>query len=79
MATGTIATIRADKGFGFIKSDQSHLGGNDLFFHNSAVEGTTFDELREGERVSFDEGQDPRDPSRNRATHVRLIENEDGA
>jgi len=78
MATGTITTIRADKGFGFIKTDDRGAGGSDLFFHNSAVDGVAFDDLREGQQVSFEEGQDPRDPSRTRATHVRLVTAEDG-
>lgn len=72
MATGTIKTIRAEKGFGFIKPDQGRMGGGDLFFHHTSVEGVTFDELREGQSVSFEEGKDPRDPSRQRATNVRL-------
>lgn len=74
MATGTIKTIRAEKGFGFIKKEGAQMGGNDLFFHMSAVQGSTFDDLREGQRVSFDEERDPRDPSRQRANNVRLVE-----
>ncbi|MDQ3044817.1 MAG: cold shock domain-containing protein, partial [Chloroflexota bacterium] len=37
MATGTVKTIRDDKGFGFIAPEGS-TGRNDLFFHRSAVE-----------------------------------------
>ncbi|MBX6341673.1 MAG: cold shock domain-containing protein [Thermomicrobiaceae bacterium] len=71
MATGTIKTIRDDKGYGFVEPDGTR--GKDLFFHRSAVEGNAFDMLREGQRVSFDEEPDPRDPSRRRAVHVRPI------
>ena len=71
MAQGTIKTIRDDKGFGFIKPDG---GSQDIFFHSSAVEGGTFDQLREGDRVEFTEGSDPRNPSRSRAEHVRATE-----
>jgi cold shock CspA family protein len=39
----------------------------------SAVEETRFDDLREGQSVSFEEGRDPRDPSRLRASNVRLL------
>ena len=76
MATGTIKTIRDDKGFGFVAPDGSG-GRNDLFFHRSAVENNGFDLLREGQRVSFDEEPDPRDPSRRRAVRVQLVDDED--
>jgi len=71
MAVGTIKTIRADKGFGFIKRRDGGIGAGDLFFHSSAVEGGIFDDLREGQEVSYDEGRDERDPSRQRAVNVR--------
>ncbi len=69
MASGTIASLR-DKGFGFIMPDATP-GRGDLFFHSTAVTGTTFDQLNEGQRVSFDEEPDPRDASRLRAVNVR--------
>jgi CspA family cold shock protein len=71
MAQGTIKSIRDDRGFGFIAPDGEN---QDLFFHSSAVEGRTFDELREGQRVEFTAGTDPRNPGRSRAEHVRLVE-----
>jgi CspA family cold shock protein len=74
MASGTIASLR-DRGFGFIMPDGAS-GRGDLFFHRSAVGETSFDLLREGQRVSFEEAPDPRDPSRRRAVNVRLVEDE---
>lgn len=71
MATGTIKTIR-DRGFGFIRRDGSN-DRQDLFFHQSAVADHGFEQLREGQHVSFDEEADPRDPSRQRAVNVRPI------
>lgn len=65
MAEGTIKR-KTDKGFGFIGTN----GGEDVFFHSSAVEGVTFDELREGQRVEFVEGSGPKGP---RAESVRPI------
>ena len=62
--TGTIRTIRIDKGFGFIKDD----GGKDYFFHQSAIYGEGLDSLREGDSVEFDVGQGPKGP---RAENVR--------
>jgi cold shock protein len=65
MSEGTIKRL-TDKGFGFIDTG----GGKDMFFHNSAVIGTSFEQLREGQKVSFTEGEGPKGP---RAENVRLI------
>jgi CspA family cold shock protein len=62
--TGTIRTLRVDKGFGFIKDD----AGKDYFFHQSAVYGEGLDNLREGDSVEFDVGEGPKGP---RAENVR--------
>ena len=56
--TGTIRTLRVDKGFGFIKDD----GGKDYFFHQSAVYGERLENLREGDSVEFEIGQGPKGP-----------------
>jgi cold shock protein len=64
MMKGTIRTLRVDKGFGFIKGD----GGNEYFFHQSAVYGEGLDALREGDSVEFEVGQGPKGP---RAENVR--------
>ena len=63
MAEGTIKRITT-KGFGFIEDGT----GTDMFFHSSSVEGTSFEELREGERVSYNLGQGPKGP---RAENVK--------
>lgn len=59
MATmnGTIKRI-TDKGFGFIAA----ADGTEYFFHQSACVRTPFDELREGQAVSFTVGQGPKGP-----------------
>jgi CspA family cold shock protein len=62
--TGTIRTIRADKGFGFIKD----AAGQDYFFHQSAIYGEGLDNLREGDTVEFDGVQGPKG---SRAENVR--------
>ena len=65
MAEGTIKRL-TEKGFGFID-----MGGDkDLFFHMSDVEGVSFEELQEGQRVSFNEGRGPKGP---RAENVKLV------
>ena len=65
MAEGNIKRL-TDKGFGFISTES----GKDIFFHQSALAGVSLHELREGQRVSFTEGQGPKGP---RAEDVRLI------
>ena len=65
--SGTVKWFNDDKGFGFIENG----GDKDMFFHSSALEGVRFDELREGQRVSYDVGQGPKGP---RAENVQLVE-----
>jgi CspA family cold shock protein len=66
MATmnGTIKRM-TDKGFGFIAASD----GTEYFFHQSACTGTRFDQLREGQAVTFERGQGPKGP---RAENVRV-------
>ena len=65
MAEGTIKRI-TDKGSGFI-----HVGKEkELFLHSSTVHGASFDELREGQRVSYDEGQGQKGPCAENVTPV---------
>ena len=64
MATGTIRSLRVDKGFGFIKDQK----GQDYFFHQSAIYGEGINDLREGDTVEFEVGQGPKGP---RAENVR--------
>ena len=66
MAEGTIKKL-TDKGFGFIDTGSNQ----DMFFHMSNLEGVHFDDLREGQRVSYVEGQGPKGP---RAENVQLID-----
>lgn len=54
--TGTIKKL-TDKGFGFITAEGLE---KDLFFHSNALVGVTFDELREGDKVSFETEDSPK-------------------
>ena len=65
MAEGTIKKLM-EKGFGFINTG----GSKDLFFHSSALQGVRFEELHEGQKVSFTEGQGPKGPC---AENVKLV------
>jgi cold shock protein len=57
MAEGTIKKL-TDKGFGFIKTE----GDKDLFFHSSALVDVSFDDLKEGQKVSYTEGRGKKGP-----------------
>jgi cold shock protein len=46
-----IVKKKTPKGFGFIKADGND---KDLFFHGNSLVGVTFDELHEGDKVTFD-------------------------
>jgi len=65
MAEGTIKRL-TDKGFGFIDTGSD----KDMFFHSSNLEGVSYEELQEGQRVSYTEGRGPKGP---RAENVKLI------
>lgn len=65
MAAGTVKWFNDDKGFGFITPDG---GGKDLFAHFSAIEGSGFKTLKEGQRVTFVAGQGVKGPQ---ATNIR--------
>jgi len=57
MAEGTIKKL-TDRGFGFIKVS----GDKDLFFHSKSLQGIAFEDLQEGQKVSFTEGRGPKGP-----------------
>ena len=63
MAEGTIKRL-TDKGFGFIDTGT----GQDMFFHSSSLDGVSYEELREGQRVTYTEGRGPKGP---RAENVK--------
>jgi cold shock protein len=67
MATGKVKRLVQERGFGFITADD----GREIFFHRSEVQGTTFEALREGQRVSFDVEKGQKGP---RAVHVQMGE-----
>ena len=66
MNKGTVKWFNAEKGFGFITTDN----GNDVFVHFSAIQGDGFKTLDEGQAVSFDIEQGNRG---DQATNVTRI------
>ncbi|GAA2827685.1 MULTISPECIES: cold-shock protein [Crossiella] len=65
MATGSVKWFNGEKGFGFIAQDE---GGPDVFVHFSAINGTGFKELQEGQKVTFDVTQGPKGPQAENVT-----------
>ncbi len=65
MAEGVIKKL-TDKGFGFINTGKE----KDLFFHSKSLQGVSFDELQEGQKVSYTEGRGPKGPCRERQTDI---------
>jgi len=59
LAEGTVKWFNDQKGYGFIEQDS----GDDIFVHHSAIEGTGFKSISEGDRVSFDVGQGQKGPA----------------
>ena len=57
MPEGTIKKL-TDKGFGFIDTGT----GKDLFFHSKALHGASYDDLYEGQKVTYTEGRGPKGP-----------------
>ena len=57
MATGSIKWFNESKGFGFISQENS---GDDVFVHYSAIQGTGFKTLAEGQQVTFETEQGPK-------------------
>ena len=63
---GTVKWFDSVKGFGFIEGERG-----DIFFHHSSLEETTYENLREGQKVEYSEGQGPKGP---RAESVRVVD-----
>ena len=67
MAQGTVRWFNAEKGFGFITQDD---GGADVFVHYSAVDGSGYRSLDEGQRVEFSVTQGKKGPQAERVTSL---------
>ena len=67
MAQGTVKWFNDQKGYGFITCED---GQKDCFVHHSAIEGSGFKSLQEGELVSFEMEQGAKGPQ---ATNVRKL------
>jgi cold shock protein len=67
VAQGTVKWFNAEKGFGFISTDD---GGGDVFAHFSAIIGDGYRALEENQRVRFTVTQGPKGPQ---ATDIQSL------
>lgn len=66
MAQGTVKWFNSEKGYGFIEQE----GGPDLFVHYSAIQGSGYRSLEDGQAVEFEVVQGPKGPQ---ADQVRKV------
>lgn len=67
MNNGTVKWFNSEKGFGFISNDD---GSDDVFVHFSAIVSDGYKSLAEGQKVTFNTEQDPKDSRKLRAINV---------
>jgi len=66
MEKGTVKWFNDRKGFGFIERE----GDDDVFVHHSAISGSGFKTLAEGDQVTFDVEQGAKGPSAQNVTRI---------
>ena len=69
MNTGTVKWFNAEKGYGFISNDD---GSGDVFVHFSAIQGTGYRTLSEGQKVTYEVEPDPKNSEKLRAVNVNI-------
>jgi CspA family cold shock protein len=65
MPEGKIKKLVADRGFGFLEGERG-----ELFFHHSELQGTSIEELQEGQTLEYEIGEGKKGPC---ATNVRVV------
>lgn len=71
MSTGTVKWFNNGKGYGFIENEE---GGEDIFVHFSSIQIDGFKTLKEGQKVTFDVEDDPKNEDKKRAANVQIVE-----
>ena len=68
--TGKVKWFNAEKGYGFISSEEA---GEDVFVHFSAIQADGYKTLAEGQKVTFETEPDPKNSSKLRAKNVNVV------
>lgn len=71
MTNGTVKWFNNDKGYGFIENEE---GGADVFVHFSSIQIEGFKTLKEGQKVTFEIEDDPKNENKKRAANVTIVE-----
>ena len=67
MNKGTVKWFNATKGYGFITNDET---GEEVFVHFSGIVADGYKTLEDGQKVTFDTEQDPKNSKKLRAVNV---------
>ena len=70
MNQGTVKWFKSDKGYGFITNDETK---EDIFVHFSGIVGEGYKVLEEGQKVTYDTEEDPKDQNKSKAVNVTAI------
>ena len=70
MYNGSVKWFNAEKGYGFISSEEA---GEDVFVHFSAIQAEGYKSLNEGQKVTFETEPDPKNSSKLRAKNVTVV------
>ncbi len=70
MTNGTVKWFSNEKGYGFIDTEE----GDNVFVHFSAIQNDGFKTLKEGQKVTFDIEDDPKNADKKRAANVQVAE-----
>ncbi len=70
MYNGTVKWFNAEKGYGFISSEEA---GEDVFVHFSAIQVDGYKTLTEGQKVTFETEPDPKNSDKLRAKNVNIV------
>ena len=73
MSNGVVRWFNNEKGYGFIANED---GSADVFVHFSSIMIDGFKTLKEGQKVTFEIEDDPKNENKKRAANVQVVDSE---